>query len=93
MNVYSSQPLADFIDQLRALAEAQRFGHAFIAKLDELAGLEAQQEEIERLEFEREELENRIAELEEKEGRLGNMDTRAEREAGRAVPRQSWEMD
>ncbi len=36
MNVYSSQPLAEFIDQLRQVAERERFGHAFVAKLDEL---------------------------------------------------------
>ncbi len=68
MNIYSSQPLAEFIDQLRQVAERERFGPIFINKLDELAGLEEQQERIEQLVLEREALEARIAELEEMEG-------------------------
>ncbi len=47
MNIYSSQPLAEFIDQLRQVAERERFGHAFVAKLDELeAELAALREEV-----------------------------------------------
>ncbi len=44
MNVYSDQPLTEFIDQLRQIAEREHFGSAFIDKLDQLADLADQQE-------------------------------------------------
>jgi cell division protein FtsB len=68
MNAYSTQPLIEFIDQLRLLAELQNFGAAFIAKLDELAALADQEAELEQLEQDRKDLQTRIAELEAREG-------------------------